>query len=387
MLFRSDTVPLPEGGFAGKISFNPGETVKLYYSKNTIKSDSFNIRPIEKDTVVAKIFCSTRPQKIRKIKPWKNGFGYSISSILKLKTLPTGIYLFDEKVPLIVKAKGTQSKILIVIPTNEFAANNMAGGKSLHEAKKSKRPANVVSFFRPENLSDYQNLIPFFEFLKADTSMHVGFIAEKDLENSTVFNGVRLVIIAGNCSHWTRRARSNFDRFIDKGGNTLVLSKEFMKWQVRYRQKGTQLICHKRKATDLIQDPYLKTTTWDDPSLKYPRPAHIEKSEFDLSSFSQFTGLDSVDEVKNIQFKVRVELSNPLVAALEVRNLNEKFSEKFIYAFGELAQNCHPFVVLKRKTNSGFYVQSSYTDILHLNGKIDREVFNFLLRNFSREKN
>jgi hypothetical protein len=379
----TDTVPLPEGGYVGKISFNPGETIKLYYSRNTIKSDSFSIRPLEKDTTIAKVLCAARPQKVRRIKPWKNGFGYSISSLLKLASLKSGIYLFDNRIPFIIKPKESKHEILVVVPTNEFAANNMSGGKGLHAAKKRRKPANVISFNRPENVTDYEALVPLIKFFNSDTSWHVGFIAEKDLENSVAFSGVRLLIIAGNSSHWTRRARTNFDKYLDKGGNALVFSENFMKWQVRYRQKGTQMICHKRKFTDLIQDPYLKTTTWDEPSLKYPRPIYLNTTVADFSSFATNSQDDSLLNKLEIPFKLVNPLSKSIAERFGILNFSEKSSQQFIAGFGDSAINSTPFILVKRKPQSGFYIQSSNVEFLRLNAQYQRNVVKMLLNKFS----
>ena len=122
------------------------------------------------------MLAATKPQRIRKYKPWKFGFGYHITTNYKMKNLKSGVYAFDKKIPFIVKPKDQPYDILVVVPTNEFTAYNKAGGKSLHDAVKNKKPGNIVSLHRPHDISDYEKLIPLINFFKNDTSMHVVYI-------------------------------------------------------------------------------------------------------------------------------------------------------------------------------------------------------------------
>lgn len=86
----------------------------------------------------------------------------------------------------------------------------------------------------------------------------------------------KMLIIAGESRSWTRAARSNYDRFVKKGGHVLVLSPDdFMKYQVRYKQKGKQLVCYKNNRKDLFEpNPLNRTGEWKNPKLKYPLPAY-----------------------------------------------------------------------------------------------------------------
>ncbi|MBC7864490.1 MAG: hypothetical protein IAF38_16060, partial [Bacteroidia bacterium] len=274
-----DTIPLPEGGYTNKFSFNPTENAQIYYSKNTMRADTIFIEELSGGRV-GKMLAGTKPQQINWYKPWKYGFGYNITTNYKMKNLKTGVYVIDKKIPFIVKPTSEPHEILIVVPTVQFTAENMAGGRSLHNGKKGKKGGNIVSFHRPADMKQFENLIPLINFFKSDTSLHVGYISEKDLEANSSLKDSKILIIAGNSSHWTRKARQNFDKYIEKGGNAIVVSKDFMHWQIRFRQKGTQIICHKRKLFDFVQNPNLKTTTWDDVKLGMPRPSHLEQDEF-----------------------------------------------------------------------------------------------------------
>ena len=379
----TDTIPLPEGGYAGKISFSNTETIKLFYSRNSMRSDSLPIKKLEEDKVVGKVLAATRPQKIRRFKPWKHGFGYSITTLFKPKNFESGIYMVDNKIPFIVKPAANTKTILVVIPTNEYSANNDAGGKSLHQGKKGRRPASVVSLNRPEKLENYNDLIPLLRSLKKDTSLHVGFVAEKDLENSSVLNGVKLLVIAGKSSHWTRKARTNFDRFLDKGGNVFVISSDFMKWQIRFRQKGTQMVCHKRKLPDLIQDPYLKTVSWDNPSLKFPRPTRIEQKNMNVQSITTNTA-DTLFNGFNTNVYIVSTINSSVASKLGVLNFSEKNYSTQLFAFGDKPELCTPLVIVREKLKSGIYLQTPSENILQLKSAADEVFLHYILKQFSR---
>jgi hypothetical protein len=358
-----DTVALPEWGYMNKPSFKPTESGRIYYSKNTMRADTVFVSDLEGNTV-GKMLAATRPQKKRWYKPWKYGFGFRITTNYKMNNLKTGVYVFDKKIPFIVKPEQAK-EILVVIPTNEFTANNMAGGRSLHQAEKGRKPGSIVSFYRPSELSDFEKLLPLINFFKSDTSLHVGYISEKDLDASSALKDAKVVIIAGNSSHWTRRARQNFDKYVDKGGNVIVVSKDFMKWQVRYRQKGTQMICHKNKFWDLVQDPYLKTTNWDDQRLDYPRPPRIETDS--INTTLPGTETDSLLQAvfNNPVVKLfNANKSNLSKLNIEVAGLKEKNIKNQVLLTGDSEKSSVPIFISKAKATSGKYIQFSNLGLL-----------------------
>lgn len=206
--------------------------------------------------------------------PWESGFGYQPSAVFTLPNLPSGVYLINGVVPVIVKATPTESaEIVILVPTNTVAAYNFAGGKSMYLPVGTKSP--MVSFLRPVippagSYAQTYSYNPLLQWLATQRLPYsVRFIADIDMDDDTELYGAKLLMVIGHSEYWTRRARENFDAFVSRGGSALLASGNNMWWQVRYSEDRTQMICYKSES-DPIADPLLKTINWPDPSLQYP---------------------------------------------------------------------------------------------------------------------
>ena len=89
--------------------------------------------------------------------------------------LPSGVYLIEQIIPLIVKAPLSQAAdIVIVYPTNTCAAYNSAGGRSLYSQPVK---ATMVSFERPAG--------------DANVAFHQAFLRWLGLITSSLFNQIR----------------------------------------------------------------------------------------------------------------------------------------------------------------------------------------------------
>lgn len=222
--------------------------------------------------------------------PWENGFKYAPTcttwTVPTNADLPSGYYLLDNKIPIIIKDDHYPSTadIVIVCPTNTINAYTSSGGHSLYDATYT-----TVSFLRPQSRAQYQNIDDgFFNWwtttFDPNHLLHVNFISDKDMDDYDEIKNAKLLIIPGHSEYWTRKARLNFDKFIDNGmievgydRNALILSGNTMWWQVRYENPGgnPQLICHRGQNWGLDDDPIastyplLATYHWNDISLKY----------------------------------------------------------------------------------------------------------------------
>ena len=78
-----------------------------------------------------------------------------------------------------------------------------------------------------------------------------------------------LTNIPGHSEYWSRKARENFDNFIDDGNDAMILSGNNMWWQVRYENNGNVLVCYKDFELDPIEDLSLKTINWHRSILDY----------------------------------------------------------------------------------------------------------------------
>jgi hypothetical protein len=260
-------------GYTDKQSYRPGDSVTLFINADnpqTTTLNLYNFASVVVHTIPAGLF----PQTPVGSTPWETGFEYQESVTFTLPSLPSGVYLVEGTIPLIVKAAGypptpsQQPEVLILYPTNTIAAYNSSGGRSMYSQPV---PAPIVSFHRP--MGEGSNFAFFDAFLEwmADNPLpySTGYVADIDLEDYSTFDGVKVLVVIGHSEYWTRQARENFDQFVLKGGNVLLLSGNNMWWQVRYSDDLQQMICYKQ-VPDPTTNPSLKTINWTRSSLKYP---------------------------------------------------------------------------------------------------------------------
>ncbi len=261
-------------GYADVISCSHGDSITLYLNgKSVNKKHRISMTNLSGKEVA--IFESVLfPQKISTENPYQVGFGYRPTARIKVPKLQSGVYLFDDQVPLVVKAPSTP-QIVVVYSSNTDNAYCNAGGKSLYTYNsENEEKADVVSFLRPIDLPLHSEaFLRRFSSLKVDAS--VGYVSDMDLDEYSNLDGADLLIIPGHSEYWSREARMNFDRFIDGGGNALILSGNTMWWQIRYSEDGSQLICYKSFDNDPTLDTLMKTINWTKPVLQYPVMASI----------------------------------------------------------------------------------------------------------------
>jgi hypothetical protein len=257
--------------YTNKISYNPGETLTIFFSSRLDNPPtSIGIYNLDNNEIFS-IDVKIVHQEIVNTAPYSNGFGFNPTvSITIPDNLKSGIYLIENKFPFVVKSK-TPADIVVVYPSNTENAYCNSGGKSLYSHEN--RPS-AVSFLRPMH---YPNPVPsanFMEYglnwLMKQGDFRINYISDYDLETSEYINNSKLLIIVGHSEYWTRSARKNFDDFVDKGGDALILSGNVMWWQVRYSADGNQLICYKEESADPITNPLLKTVNWYESMLHYP---------------------------------------------------------------------------------------------------------------------
>ena len=251
-------------GYSDSISCSVTDSCKIYInSKDSICNSVvklYTVSGILIDSVKTTIF----PQKIMNSKPWENGYGFRPTFTYHPRKLNSGVYLWEYKIPFIVKA--SQSKqITIVYPSNTENAYCESGGYSMYSTP---NPSIRTSFLRPILLSERAN--GFLKWIdETNYRPNINFIADIDLDNFENIKNSQLLIIIGHSEYWTRQARLNFDKFIDIGNDALILSGNTMWWQVRYNKDKNQLICFKSQHDDTT-DPLLETINWCDVHLKYP---------------------------------------------------------------------------------------------------------------------
>jgi hypothetical protein len=206
------------------------------------------------------------PQESVGQKPWENGFGYKATLKIVTPHLKSGVYVWENKIPMIIRTYNP--KIVIVYTSNTENAYCNSGGKGLYSYNSTdKKPATTVSFKRPISLPKHSE--SFLRWFAKQNYKNVGYITDAELDNYSEWKKADLLLIVGHSEYWTLEARKNFDRFVNDGKNAMVLSGNTMWWQVRYNKNKDQLICFKL-VEDPIKSKKLKTVNWTDPQLEYP---------------------------------------------------------------------------------------------------------------------
>lgn len=285
----SPEIPAAISGYTDRFSYQPGDTLRLHLSADTSYARA-QIRLFDMaGAMIDWVTTSVEPQFAELSAPWANGFGYAATFSYILPNLASGIYTWEQKVPFVLRPPRSGKPVLVAYPSNTAAAYNSAGGKSLYDYNSSAGlAADSVSFHRPTVLQD-ETLACLDYFAEQETG-ETGFLADADLDDFANLMGSRLLIVIGHSEYWTRRARENFDRFVDAGGHALILSGNTMWWQVRYSKDMARLMGYKDAGEDPVADPLLRTVLWNHPDLNYPILPSIG-ADFDLGGY----GLQSDD--------------------------------------------------------------------------------------------
>ncbi|MBT1698040.1 hypothetical protein KK083_14200 [Fulvivirgaceae bacterium PWU4] len=253
-------------GYTNKMSAFPGDSIELYLNANLSGKHDVQLYDLSERIVfsrTARVF----PQSVTHQKTYETGFGYKRTCKIAVPDVPSGVYLWENKIPFIVKTRNP--KITIVYASNTVNAYCSSGGKSLYAFNSTENTAaQKVSFLRPLSLPKHSEA--FLRWVVKENIKDVGYVVDLDMEDYNNIRKSRLIIITGHSEYWTLQARLNFDRFVNEGKNALILSGNTMWWQVRYNKSKDQLICYRDQKADPVKSEKLKTINWCEPSLGYP---------------------------------------------------------------------------------------------------------------------
>ncbi len=264
-------VPIPSNacapnfqyGYTDKPSYFPSDKVIAFLQSNasipTCRLDIYDVDDKLVFSIASGLFAQTIATNAS-----ENGYGFSPTVSFEVpQSLKSGIYLIERLIPFIVKTR-SQVDLTIVYPENTANAYEKSGGKSLYSTEN--RPSKV-SFLRPIALQS--NCVHCLKWFTTLSNASIGYVADRDLDDYSSIEKSKLLIIPGHNEYWTRKARKNFDRFVDTKGDALILSGNTMWWQVRYTDNLNELICHKNKELDPIAEEELKTVNWYESFLNY----------------------------------------------------------------------------------------------------------------------
>ncbi len=254
-------------GYSDRLSVRAGDSLTLYLNASEVAS-KYSLKLYDlANKEVAEFKVDVAPQEPAKRRPWEEGFGYQASARLRIPNLKSGIYLWEGKIPLVVKSQNP--KIVILYSSNTENAYCPAGGKSLYGFNSTDfKMASKVSFLRPIPLPKHSE--EFLRWIHTQSLPEVGYVTDMDMDNYQEIRKANLLIIPGHNEYWTEKARRNFDQFVNEGKDALILSGNTMWWQVRYESDNTQLVCYRTANEDPIKSPKQKTINWNELQLEYP---------------------------------------------------------------------------------------------------------------------
>lgn len=268
-------------GYTDKLAVRPGDSLTLYLNAKS-KADDYTLKLFDLgNKEVARFQVAVNPQEVARKRPWEEGYGYQPNAKISIPNLKSGVYLWEGKIPLIIKSPNP--RIAVLYSSNTENAYCPSGGKSLYGFNSTElKMANKVSFHRPIPLPKHSEA--FLRWLYDQCLEDVGYITDMDMDNYKEFQKASLLIIPGHSEYWTLQSRKNFDRFVNDGKDALVLSGNTMWWQVRYESNNTKLVCYRNGDDDPVSDKKLKTINWNERELGYPILSSIGV-DFSLAGF------------------------------------------------------------------------------------------------------
>ncbi len=276
----SDPKPLHIEGYAGQVSYKPGEELSLHVSTSAPKFAVEIARlGAQRDVVFTKSDVvgneSPIPEnasshgcawpailKLPVPETWKSGY-YQVS--LKVedgggKFVQRGRRTVESTCFFIVRAArpGANSKILLQLSTNTYNAYNNWGGFSLYAYNgRANVQGHRVSFQRPPASQFAQWELPFVAWAEAN-GYSFDFAANSDLEfHPEELKAYELVLSVGHDEYWSSPMRDNLETFIKDGGNVAFFSGNTCCWQVRSEDGGKALTSWKQR---FVMDPIYPTS-------------------------------------------------------------------------------------------------------------------------------
>jgi hypothetical protein len=267
----SDPKPLFIEGYAGQVSYRPGDELSLHVSTSAPK---FAVEIARVGAQREVVF--TKPDvpggeapiaenasshgcgwpvslKLPVSDAWKSGY-YHVS--LKVedgggKYVQRGRRTVESSCFFIVRAAqpGKNSKILLQLSTNTYNAYNNWGGFSLYAYNgRANVQGHRVSFLRPPASQFPQWEQPFVAWAEAN-GYTFDFAANSDLEfHPDQLKAYKLVLSVGHDEYWSAPMRDNLEAFIQNGGNVAFFSGNTCCWQVRSEDGGTALTSWKIRS-------------------------------------------------------------------------------------------------------------------------------------------
>jgi hypothetical protein len=285
----ADPRPLFVEGYAGKVSYKPGESLTLHVSTSATKFAVEIARlGATKEVVLTKADVAGLESPIPENASshgcgwpalftlpipdhWRSGY-YHVALRAEDgggKFVQRGRRTVEASCFFIVRAAtpGQNTKILLQLSTNTYNAYNNWGGFSVYAYNgRATVQGHRVSFLRPP-ASQFDNWEqPFVAWAEAN-GYAFDYAANSDLEfHPEDLPSYKLVLSVGHDEYWSAPMRDHLEAFIQNGGNVAFFSGNTCCWQVRSEDEGRALVSWKQR---FVMDPVypsgdqrLLTTLW-----------------------------------------------------------------------------------------------------------------------------
>lgn len=142
---------------------------------------------------------------------------------------------------------GKDSKVLLELSTHTYNAYNNWGGFSLYAFNgRGGNQGRRVSYERPPSSVYERWEQPFVEWAERN-GIALDYAANNDLEfHPEILKAYRLVLSVGHDEYWSAPMRDHLERYISEGGNVAFFSGNTCCWQVRSEADGSALTCWKQ---------------------------------------------------------------------------------------------------------------------------------------------
>lgn len=257
-------------GYAGDISYAPGEELQLHLSSSSPVA-SFTITRVGKERSVvhevpnlegllehpvpvdASSHGCNWPVVYRLAIPvdWKSGY-YEVSMKVSDKggvftqrnsrTAEATCYFV-----LRSAAPGKNSRILLQLATHTYNAYNNWGGSSVYAYHgRAKLQGHRVSYLRPPSSQYSRWELPFVVWAE-ENGYTLDFATNLDLElRPDIVKPYKLLLSLGHDEYWSATMRDTVEGFAAAGGNVAFFSGNTCCWQVRWEPETKSFLCWKQ---------------------------------------------------------------------------------------------------------------------------------------------
>lgn len=266
-------------GYAGRVSYAPGDTAEFHISTSAEKFDMKIDRVgAERKTVLEKKGYPGGPDPIpehasSKGCGWPVAYSFEIPADWQTGYYEVSLRIADSGGKFVHRNRrtaessfyfvlrsanpGKDTKILLQLATNTYNAYNNWGGTSLYGFHgRGGVQGHEVSFLRPPRSLFSRWELQFVEWCEKN-DFKLDYASNMDLElRPEILENYRLVLSVGHDEYWSWGMRDALEAFIAKGGNAAFFSGNSVCWQVRWQEETRSLLCWKQWYN---QDPLYKS--------------------------------------------------------------------------------------------------------------------------------